>query len=54
MKICLEMNEIKLLVSVATNLRDKLLIRLLSRLGCQISEALALKLGDIDFEYGNS
>ena len=30
--------------------RDRLLIRLLSRLGCRISEALALRVSDIDFE----
>lgn len=30
--------------------RDQLLVRLLSHLGCRISEALALKLEDIDFE----
>jgi len=36
----------------ATNLRDKLLIRLLFHLGCRISEALALKVEDIDFTQG--
>lgn len=36
----------------ATNLRDRLLIRLLFRLGCRISEALALRVGDIDFARG--
>lgn len=36
----------------ATCPRDRLLIRLLSHLGCRISEALALKLEDIDFEHG--
>ncbi len=35
---------------IAINLRDKLLIRLLFRLGCRISEGLALKVEDIDFE----
>ena len=52
MKIYLEMNEIKLLVSVATNLRDKLLIMLLFHLGCRITEALSLKVDDIDFIQG--
>jgi len=33
--------------------RDRLLIRLLSRLGCRISEALAIKVGDIDFDQAN-
>lgn len=34
----------------ATCLRDRLLVRLLFRLGCRISEALALRVEDIDFE----
>ena len=33
-------------------LRDRLLIRLLFRLGCRVSEILALKVNDIDFERG--
>lgn len=37
---------------VATNLRDRLLIRLLFHLGCRISEALALKIEDVDFAHG--
>jgi len=37
---------------VASNLRDKILIRLLFHLGCRISEALALKVEDIDFTQG--
>ena len=36
----------------ATNLRDRLLIRLLFHLGCRISEALALTVEDVDFERG--
>jgi len=32
--------------------RDRLLIRLLSRLGCRISEALAIRLCDVDFNQG--
>ena len=35
-----------------TNLRDRLLVRLLFRLGCRISEALTLKLENIDFTQG--
>ena len=35
-----------------TNLRDRLLIRLLYRLGCRISEALGLTVQDIDFHQG--
>lgn len=52
MKTYLEMKEIDLLEKAATNLRDRLLVRLLARLGCRISEALALKVEDIDFEQG--
>jgi len=52
MKTYLEINEIELLVSVAIYLRDKLLIMLLFRLGCRISEALSLKIDDIDFTRG--
>mgnify|MGYP002397017746 CR=1 FL=1 len=36
----------------ATNLRDRLLIHLLFRLGCRVSEALALTAEDIDFAHG--
>lgn len=36
----------------ATCFRDRLLIRLLFRLGCRISEALGLKVEDIDFSQG--
>jgi len=36
----------------ASNLRDKLLIRVLFHLGCRISEALSIKVDDIDFAQG--
>jgi integrase/recombinase XerD len=52
MKTYIEAIEIKLMEAVATCLRDRLLIRLLFRLGCRISEALALKVEDIDFKQG--
>ena len=45
----LEVEETKRLENAATYLRDKLLIRLLARLGCCISEALALKVKEVDF-----
>jgi len=48
-KAYLEPEDIKRLEEAATCLRDRLLIRLLFRLGCRISEALALKAEDIDF-----
>ena len=50
MKTYLELKETELLELAACCLRDRLLIRLLSRLGCRISEALAIKHKDIDFE----
>ncbi len=49
MKAYLEPDEVVLVEKVAGNLRDRLLIRLLFHLGCRISEALALKVEDIDF-----
>jgi integrase/recombinase XerD len=52
MKAYLEPHEVKQLEGQATCLRDKLLIRLLFRLGCRISEALVLRVEDIDFERG--
>lgn len=52
MKTYLAQEEIKLLEEAATNLRDRLLVRLLFRLGCRISEALALKVEDVDFDQG--
>jgi integrase/recombinase XerD len=52
MRAYLEPEEIVLLEKAVTCLRDRLLIRLLFRLGCRISEALALKVEDIDFKKG--
>lgn len=49
MKTYLKSEEIKLLELSATDPRDRLLIRLLSHLGCHVSEALALTVDDIDF-----
>jgi integrase/recombinase XerD len=40
------------LESAGTSLRDRVLIRLLFRLGCRISEALGIGLEDVDFEQG--
>jgi len=51
-KAYLELNEIELLEQAAEYLRDKLLVRLLFHLGCRISEALAISVGDIDFNQG--
>lgn len=52
MKTYLEAIEVGLMEKVATCFRDRLLVRLLFRLGCRISEALALKVKDIDFDRG--
>lgn len=52
MEAYLDPEEIKLLEEASNNLRDRLLIRLLFRLGCRISEALALKVEDIDLNHG--
>lgn len=52
MKTYLEPEEIERLEQAATNLRDRLLIRLLFHLGCRISEALALAVEDVDLEHG--
>ena len=52
MKAYLEMEEAEQLGAVAQCLRDRVLIRLLTRLGCRVSEALALEVKDIDFEGG--
>lgn len=49
MKAYLEPNEIVQLENATTNLRDRLLVRLLFHLGCRISEALASTVEDIDF-----
>jgi integrase/recombinase XerD len=51
MKTYLEPKEVKQLEEAATCLRDRLLIRLLFYTGCRISEALALRVEDIDFEH---
>ena len=52
MKAYLEPADIEMMERVASCLRDRLLVRLLFRLGCRVSEALALKVSDIDFEQG--
>jgi len=49
MKAYLETEEVALMENTAMCFRDRLLIRLLFRLGCRINEALALAVEDIDF-----
>jgi len=51
-KAYLEVDDVKRLERAATCLRDRLLIRVLFHLGCRVSEALALKVEDIDFDQG--
>ena len=51
-KAYLEPEEVQQLEGAGEYLRDKLLIRLLFRLGCRISEALGIAVSDIDFEKG--
>ena len=52
MKAYLEPEEVSQMEQAASNLRDKILIRLLFHLGCRISEALAIKVEDVDFVQG--
>ena len=52
MNTYLEPNDVELMEQSAKCTRDSLLIRLLFHLGCRISEVLAVKLSDIDFERG--
>ncbi len=51
-KTYLEIEEVRRLEEAAKYLRDKLLIRLLFRLGCRVSEALGISVNDIDFNQG--
>ncbi len=52
MKAYLEFADIVLMEEATSNLRDRLLVRILFRLGCRISEALALTVEEIDFDQG--
>ena len=52
MKTYLEIDETERLERAAICLRDRLLIRLLARLGCRVSEALALTVDDVDLKEG--
>lgn len=52
MKVYLKPDEITSIEETATNMRDKLLVRLLFHLGCRVSEALAITVEDIDFSTG--
>ena len=50
MKVYLDPEEVEKLEKAAEYLRDKLLVRLLWRLGCRISEVLGIRVDDIDFK----
>ena len=52
MKAYLELCDIDQMEGQAACLRDKLLILLLFRLGCRVSEALAMTTDDVDFAQG--
>ncbi len=52
MKAYVEPEEITLMEKATTNLRDQILIHLLFHLGCRVSEALSIKVDDIDFNQG--
>ena len=50
MKTYLEPKEVDRIEQAAECLRDKLLVRLLARLGCRVSEAIGISVSDIDFD----
>ncbi len=52
MKGYLEPHEVKTIEEQATCIRDRLLIRLLFRLGCRVSEVLGLAVSDVDLQQG--
>ncbi|MBU2009195.1 MAG: tyrosine-type recombinase/integrase [Chloroflexi bacterium] len=52
MKSYLEPDEVKSLEDAANNLRDRLLIRLLSHLGSRVTEALRIAVEDVDLVSG--
>jgi integrase/recombinase XerD len=54
METYLKPADIENMEQAVTCLRDALLVRLLFRLACRISEALALKVGDIDLNTGSA
>jgi len=52
MKTYLELEDISIIEQAAFNLRDKILIHLLFRLGCRISKALSIQVDNVDFVQG--
>lgn len=53
-KAYLEPAEVSLLEGATTNLRDRLLLRLLFRTGMRVSEAVSLRVGEVDLEAGTA
>jgi len=51
MKAYIEPEEVTLMEEATTNLRDRLLIRLLFHLGCRVSEELALTVENVDLGH---
>jgi integrase/recombinase XerD len=51
-KTYLDIDDTVMLEKAATNTRDQLLIRVLCRLGCRVSEAIALTVDDMDLSQG--
>ncbi|MBM4447388.1 MAG: phage integrase family protein [Chloroflexi bacterium] len=49
LKAYLELEQVERLIAAATNLRDKLLVRILWRTGIRVSELIGLRVQDIDF-----
>ena len=52
MKAYLERQDVEALEAQAASIRDRLLIRVLFRTGCRVSEALGLTVDDVDFQEG--
>jgi integrase/recombinase XerD len=52
LKTVLTPEDIDRLIEAAPTLRDKVIIRLLSRLGCRVSELVNIRIGDVDFRNG--
>ena len=52
LKAQLQPEQVDMLIAVATNPRDRAFVSLLARTGIRISEAIQLKVSDIDFERG--
>ena len=50
MKTYLDPYDVELMEKCTVSVRDKLLIRLLFRLGCRVSEVIAITVCDVDFE----